>query len=263
MPLGLARQAIDLLGDPTRIPAASLAAKQTVRALVKQLSDTERARSPLWTARTLRRGFEVLRVPLEPVKAAAKALGGTLNVAFIAASASAAGAYHRELGAPVDQLRASMAVSTRTDSSGANAYTLARMLVPTGEMPMRERFALITAAAAMARESSRAASLDTVAAAATTLPTSIVTRIARQQTQTVDFATSNVRAAPFPLYIAGARILENYPIGPLGGVAFNLTLLSYDGSLDMGLHLDSGAIAEPGRLRDALAGAFDEIVAAV
>jgi WS/DGAT/MGAT family acyltransferase len=262
MPIGLARQALDLLCDPARIPAASAAARQTMGALVKQLSDTERARSPLWTARTLKRGFEVLRVPLDPVKTAAKALGATLNVAFIAAAASAAGAYHRELGSPVDQLRASMAVSTRTASSGANAYTLARMLVPTGEMPMAERIAFIIEAAVSARASSMAASLDTVAAAATTLPTSLVTRIARQQTQTVDFATSNVRAAPFPLYIAGAHILENYPIGPLGGVAFNLTLLSYDGSLDMGLHVDSGAIAEPGRLRDALANAFEEIVAA-
>ena len=52
----------------------------------------------------------------------------------------------------------------------------------------------------------------TVAAA---LPTSLVTRLARQQAQTVDFATSNVRAAPMPVYIAGAQLLENYPFGPL------------------------------------------------
>ena len=41
---------------------------------------------------------------------------------------------------------------------------------------------------------------------------SLVTRIARQQTQTVDFATSNVRGAPFDLYIAGAKIEANYHI---------------------------------------------------
>ena len=51
-----------------------------------------------------------------------------------------------------------------------------------------------------------------------------------------------------PVYIAGAQLLENYPIGPLAGVAFNLTLLSYKGSLDMGLNIDAAAVAEPARL---------------
>jgi hypothetical protein len=75
---------------------------------------------------------------------------------------------------------------------------------------------------------------------AATLPTSLITRLARQQAQTVDFATSNVRGAPMPLYMAGAQLLENYPVGPLGGVAFNLTLLSYNHSLDMGVNIDTG-----------------------
>ena len=64
---------------------------------------------------------------------------------------------------PVEQLRASMAISTRTESSGANAYTLARMLVPTGEMPIEARFAAIAEAAESARLSSATANLDTVA----------------------------------------------------------------------------------------------------
>ena len=85
-------------------------------------------------------------------------------------------------------------------------------------------------------------------------------RLARQQSGTVDFATSNLRAAPFPLYIAGARIMDNYPVGPLAGVAFNLTLLSYGGSLDMGLHLDPAAVAEPALLRTLLLDAFDELI---
>ncbi len=85
-------------------------------------------------------------------------------------------------------------------------------------------------------------------------------RLARQQSGTIDFATSNLRAAPFPLYIAGARIMGNFPVGPLAGVAFNLTLLSYCGSLDMGLHLDPAAVAEPALLRTLLLDAFDELI---
>ena len=97
---------------------------------------------------------------------------------------------------------------------------------------------------------------------ATALPTSLVTRIARQQSQTVDFATSNVRGAPIELYAAGAMLLENYPVGPLGGVAFNVTLLSYRDSLDMGVHIDRAAVTEPDLLRRCLEQAFRDLARA-
>jgi hypothetical protein len=92
------------------------------------------------------------------------------------------------------------------------------------------------------------------------LQTSVLTRIARAQSQTVDFATSNVRGAGIPLYICGALVLENYPIGPLGGVAFNLTMLSYNHSLDMGLNIDTAAVAEPERLQQCIQKSLHELM---
>jgi diacylglycerol O-acyltransferase len=166
------------------------------------------------------------------------------------------------MGAPVESLRASMAISTRTERSGANAFSLVRMLVPTAEMPIAERFAAIHEATTMAREQSAAAGLDTLAAIASALPTSLVTRLARQQAQTVDFATSNVRGAPVPMYAAGAQLLENYAIGPLAGVAYNLTLLSYLGSLDMGINIDTAAVADPQLLARCLERSFRDLLVA-
>jgi WS/DGAT/MGAT family acyltransferase len=261
LPLGLIRQIKDLLADPTGIPDAGNAAADTIRGVMSQLNDTEQAHSPLWTARSLQRGMEVLRAPFDETKAAAKKLGGTLNTAFLAAAAEAAGNYHRELGSPVDELRASMAISTRTDGSGSNAFSLARMMVPTGEMPIADRFQAIQAATGAAREASAGGSLEALAAVAASLPTSLVTRLARQQAQTVDFATSNVRGAPMPMFVAGAQLLENYPVGPLGGVAFNLTLLSYNHSLDMGINLDRAAVTEPDLLRRCMERAFGDLLA--
>jgi diacylglycerol O-acyltransferase len=259
LPIGIARQVSELLADPAAIPAASAATIDTVRGVLTQLSDVERAHSPLWTERSLKRRLEVVRAPFRETKDAAKRLGGTLNTAFLTAAADAASRYHRDLGAPVESLRASMAISTRTAASGANAFSLARMMVPTGEMPIAERFALIQAQADEARDQAGGASLATLAAVAAALPTSLVTRLARQQAQTVDFATSNVRGSPLPVYISGAQLLENYPVGPLAGVAFNLTLLSYLGSLDMGLNIDAAAVAEPERLAAALRRAFKDL----
>jgi len=262
LPIGLLKQIKDLLMDPTGIPDAGSAAADTVRGVMQQLGDTEGAHSPLWTKRSLQRRMEVLRAPFGETRAAAKRLGGTLNTAFLASAAEAAGRYHREMGSPVEMLRSSMAISTRTETSGANAFSLARMLVPTGDMPIGERFAAIQAAAGAAKEASATASLDTLAAVAAALPTSMITRLARQQAQTVDFATSNVRGAPMPMYLCGAQMLENYPVGPLGGVAFNLTLLSYNHSLDMGVNIDTAAVTEPQLLHDCLVRAFKDLLAA-
>jgi hypothetical protein len=57
-------------------------------------------------------------------------------------------------------------------------------------------------------------------------------------------------------------MLETYPIGPLAGVAFNLTLLSYDGSLNMGLNVDTAAVEQPERLAQLLEQAFTSLVKA-
>ncbi|HUF83560.1 MAG TPA: wax ester/triacylglycerol synthase domain-containing protein [Acidimicrobiia bacterium] len=256
IPLGVAKQVRELLADPAALPAASSAAARTFKGLVEQLSDTEGARSPLWTRRSLHRRVETARAPFRETKDAARKLGGTLNTAFLTAATDAAARYHRELGEPVESLRASMAISTRTAESGGNAFSLARMLVPTGDMPIAERFLAIQEAATMARETNRTAGLDAMATVASTLPTSVITRLARQQAQTVDFATSNLKGSPIPIYISGAQLLEIYPIGPLLGVAFNLTLMSYLGSLDMALNIDTAAVTEPGLLADCLQQSF-------
>ncbi len=88
-----------------------------------------------------------------------------------------------------------------------------------------------------------------------------MTRFARQQVGTVDFTTSNVRGAPFDLYIAGARIEGNFPIGPMAGTAFNLTTMSFSGKLDMGCMIDAAAVDDPELLLSCLQESYRELLA--
>ena len=259
IPLSLLKQVRDVVSDPSVLGTIGSSTSATVKSLIAQLSESDSARSPLWTERSLRRRMETARISYHDMRSAAKALNGTLNTAFVTAAAHAAGKYHRAMGAPVESLRASMAISTRTSESQGNAFTLARMLVPTGEMPLPERFAAVNEALTSARSSTESGSLDVLATLSTLIPTSVMTRLARSQAETVDFATSNVRGAGVPLFLAGAQLLENYPIGPLGGVAFNLTLMSYMGSLDVGINIDEAAVESPALLRESLAEAFEEL----
>ncbi|NBU38954.1 MAG: DUF1298 domain-containing protein, partial [Actinobacteria bacterium] len=223
--------------------------------------ESDAARSPLWTERSLRRRLEIATVPYAEMRAVSKMLGGTLNTAFVTAAAHAAGRYHDMMGAPVESLRASMAISTRTDESQSNAFSLARMLVPTADMPIADRFAAVNEILAATRSANTSNALDAIATVSTVMPTSVITRLARSQAETVDFATSNVRAAGIPLYVAGSKLLANYPIGPLAGVAFNMTLLSYMGSLDVGINIDEAAVESPDLLRESLEQSFRELVA--
>lgn len=261
IPIAMLKQVRDVLANPAMLGEIGSSTSATVKSLMAQLSETDSARSPLWTERSLRRRLEIATVPYTEMRAVSKMLGGTLNTAFVTAAAHAAGRYHDMLGAPVESLRASMAISTRTDGSQSNAFSLARMLVPTADMPIADRFAAVNEILTATRSANSSNALDAIAAVSTVMPTSVITRLARSQAETVDFATSNVRASGIPLFVAGSKLLANYPIGPLAGVAFNMTLLSYMGSLDVGINIDEAAVESPDLLRESLEQSFRELVA--
>ncbi|MGE0878056.1 MAG: wax ester/triacylglycerol synthase domain-containing protein [Acidimicrobiia bacterium] len=261
VPKAILREMGASMTDPSRFITNSGKAAESFASLVAQLSEGGPSYSPLWKARSNDRHGEFLTVPFAPVRAAANELGGTVNMALLTVAAAASGDYHRELGTPVERLRAAMAISTRTSVEQTNAFTLARCTVPTGVMTVRERFARVVDLTTHARRTATTTTLDQIARVATALPTPVVNFVVRQQASSVDFATSNVRFAPAPCFIAGARIVHNYALGPLVGVAYNLTMVSYTGQLDMGIHIDTAAIADPALLRSALAARFEEFAA--
>lgn len=260
--VGVARGAGEALVHPDQWPTRALDVGETARSLARQLVGTNHARSPLWTERSLWRRLEVLRVPFAAVKDTAGAHGVTVNDVFVTAAARAAGAVHRAAGTPVDELRMAMPMSTRHDETAAgNAFSLTRTLVPVDVSDPLAHLTAIHDGLAATRGEKAFQVLDQLAGVMNVLPTSALVAAARHQAETVDFTTSNLRGAPFPLYFGGAEIVENYPVGPLAGTAFNLTMLSYAGELHLGLLADTAAIEDPRALRDALADAFEELTA--
>lgn len=253
----------DTLSHPTRLVSAGSEISALARSVSRQLLITDRAHSPLWRRRTLRRAFDTLEVPFDPAKRAAKELGGSLNDLFVAGATMAAGAYHRAFGSDVEELRVAMPISFRRDrSTTGNAFAPARVLLPVTERTPAEHFDEVRRLLTTAKQERAIGMLGAVAGLVNVLPTSVVTRFARQQVETIDFTASNVRAAPFDLYIAGALVEANYPLGPLTGTAWNLTMMSYRGKLDMGLHVDTGAVDDPALLRRELELAYEALITA-
>jgi diacylglycerol O-acyltransferase / wax synthase len=268
VPLDLGRRAIagvvDTVSNPLSVPEAAGDALEMARSALRQLFVLDGARSALWAGkRSAARHFEVLSTPMDPAKAAANALGGTLNDFLVTAVAGGIAAYHRARDAEVDELRAAMPISTRTDkSAGGNAFMPSRVLVPAGIVDPAERFRAIHDRLNTVKGERSLGMTEALAGLVAGLPPAVVVRLARSQAQTVDFAVSNVRGAPFDLYIGGAHILANYPIGPTGGVAVNATLLSYRQSLDIGLNIDPAAVDNPVELRELIASEIDSLIAA-
>ena len=143
------------------------------------------------------------------------------------------------------------ALNTSDTSAGGNAFVPTRAVVPVGDDPVA-RFEAIHAQLDQTKHERVLGLVDQLAGLLNLLPTSVLARFTLEQARTVDFTTSNVRAAPFDLFIAGARIEATYPLGPLGSTAFNLTMMSYRGELNMGLHMDTVAIEQPDLLRECL-----------
>lgn len=263
--LGMAQRlggaAADTLVHPSRLATHGPDLAETARSAVRQLTVTDHAHSPLWTERSLRRRLEVLDVDFDEARATAKALGGSLNDFFVAGAADGAGEYHRRLGSPVETLRMAMPVSTRSDkSAGGNAFVPTRAVVPVGGTPL-ERFEAIHQLMNQTKHERVLGLVDQLAGVLNLLPTSVLARFTLEQARTVDFTTSNVRAAPFDLYIAGALVEATYPLGPLANTAFNITMMSYRGELNMGVHIDTGAVTEPELLRDCLDQSYAELIA--
>ena len=237
---------------------------ETAQSMLRQFLVTDRAHSPLWAGkRSTDRRFDVIGFPLDDAKRTAKTLGGTINDFYVTAVAGGAAAYHRAKGVDVTDLRVAMPVSTRTDrSAGGNAFAPTRVLVPAGIEHPAERFAAVHEQLSAVKGERALGMADTFAGIVSNLPTPILLRLARAQVETVDFACSNVKGAPFELYVAGAKVLANHPMGPTGGTAFNATLLSYLGRLDIGVASDTAAVDDPELLRTSIDESLRELAAA-
>ncbi len=270
VPRAMGEVALALL-DPRRALEATEQVVSSLRSAAGQLDlPGERpgaGGSRLWRARSARRHLESVRVPLGAIKRAGAGFGGSVNDAFVTGAVNAVIAYHEQRGASLDRVTFSFVVSQRQGGGvGGNFFTPVRVHLPVEPASPGERLAAVRDAMAARRAAVQTGgsltSLSSLSGLVQVLPSSLLSRVTRSQVAGIDFATSNLRGAPFPLYIGGARVLSNASLGPLTGTPFNLTTLSYDGNLDMGLLVDPVAVEDPTGLRSCLEDAYAELIRA-
>ena len=258
----------DLATHPTHLPRAAAGILGQFRSALDTAGGDRKvdAGAPLWTKRSRRRRLEVLQLPLDDAKAAAKRLNGSVNDLFVTGAALGALAYHAEREVPVEAINMTFVVSTRSDTAmGGNSFTPVPVQIPgdDGDLSVEDRFLQIQTLMAERRASVKGGgAMSAIAGLANLLPTSVTTRVARQQAAKIDFATSNIRGAPMQTYIAGAAVVAAYPLGPVAGTAANLTTISQNGWMNMGLLVDPVAVADPAGLARNIDEAFTRLLVA-
>lgn len=267
---GVARRAIGEVatwaGDPQQardLAEDTVAAARATAAQMRPASEgAAGAGSPLLTTRSRRRHLESVSLPLEEVKAAGRILGGSVNDVFVTGVTRGVIAYHQRRGVHLPGLRASFVVSTRHDSAiGGNAFRPTMVALPGSTDDLQALFTEVRD-----RMAERRGALDagddvtaSLAGLANLLPTSVLTQVARDQAGRLDFATSNLRGAPIPVFVSGAPVERMVLMGPVAGTAMNVTTLSYAGELHLGLFMDPAAITDPSDLRECVETAFTEL----
>ncbi len=213
--------------------------------------------SPLMRERATTRQLAMIEVSLDALKKSAKTVDGTVNDAYLAAVAGGLRRYHERHGAAVDSLRALMPISLRAgqDATWGNRITLQRLIVPVGEPDPAARMRVLHRVAMAAREEPSLAITEAIAGGLNMLPVGYVGGILKH----VDFVASNVPSAPIPVYLAGSKVTGMFAFGPTIGASVNITLMSYDGTCDIGVNIDTAAVPDPDVLLACLRESFAEI----
>jgi WS/DGAT/MGAT family acyltransferase len=236
---------------------------ETVSSAARMLEPAPEPLSPVMVGRSLSQHFELFTVPLDQTKAAARTAGGKLNDAFLAGIAGGISRYHQRHGAIVDSVRLSMPINTRSAESqnqAGNQFAPARFQLPLEIEDPVERMENIRGLVGRSRAEPALALTDTLAAVLNRLPTSVTTEIFGSMLRGMDLVASNVPGAPFDVYFCGGRLTAQYAFGPMAGAAVNITLISHNGDLNIGINTDPAAVRDPEVLRECLEEGFEELL---
>ena len=229
-------------------------------------------RTPLNVSVTGERAFATVTLPLNEVKLLGRAHGATVNDVVLMLCSSALRRYYaRRRALPRKSLVAAVPVSLREagDDSADNQASMSLVSLGTHLGDPLARLEHVKKATAAMKE--------TMGALRSVLPTDFPSlgvpwlmeaaatlygkaKVADRIPSVANVVISNVPGPSVPLYLAGARMLTNYPASiVVHGLALNITVQSYDQSLDFGLTAAANAMPDVGALADDLRVAFDDL----
>jgi len=192
------------------------------------------------------RRFAMVEAPVQTFKDIKNSLGGTVNDVVLATVAGGLNRLFRSRREPTRDrvLRAMVPVSVRTDddkSALGNRVSSLFVDLPIGPMGARKRLGLIREKTKHLKDSNYAVGAEFLMNIGTWAPPTIHAMAARlaARTRVINLVVSNVPGPQIPMYIAGAKLLAQYPIMPLAdSMGLSIAVTSLAGTMAFGITAD-------------------------
>jgi WS/DGAT/MGAT family acyltransferase len=218
--------------------------------------------SPLLAGRSMSMRLSLIDVPFADFRAAAKAAGGSVNDAFLAALLGGYRSYHEAMGAPVvASIPMGFPISLRKpgDPEGGNRIAAARIPGPMGERDPVARMARIKELAQAARNEPAIDVMGVLSPALARLPGPVLTTAVGPLTTSLQLMASNVPGIGDGYFLAGARVLRFFGYGRSGAAAL-ITFISSRDVASVGVGFDPAAVTEPTVFLNCLVEGFTEVL---
>ncbi|WP_241473078.1 wax ester/triacylglycerol synthase family O-acyltransferase [Mycolicibacterium neoaurum] len=260
--LGLVGGALHAVTDVVKDPAAAVSGFVDYALSTTRVSRPVADHSPLLRRRSLSSHSEAIDIVFADLHTAAKAVGGSINDAYLAGLCGALRRYHVAKGMPIDTLPMAVPVNLRSDDdpAGGNRFAGINLAAPIGIADPERRIKAIRSQMTSKREERAIDMVGSIAPIASFLPDAVLESVAGSVVNS-DVQASNVPVYPGDTFIAGAKVLRHYGLGPLPGVAMMAVLVSRGGYVTVTTRYDRAAMIDGELWRRSLVEGFDEVLA--
>lgn len=271
----------ELLGSGFELSSRSLNWALDPQQQVRDLQTVNRALASAWPALaraapttpfnrpvTGERSYEALGMSFGEIRGVRGALGGTINDVVLTTLSGGLGSYLRSRGVNTDglELRAMVPVNVRAEADQSALGNQVSMLIaslPVGITGAAERHQAVVTGMNRLKEANQAGGFALLTRLSDLVPPAVQAMagmLVPNGQSLFNLVCTNVPGPQIPLYIAGRKMEQHWPLVPVSmGLGLNVALTSYNGALYWGICADPHLVPDLDVFAAAIEQSFEEL----